>query len=297
MDLSIIIVSHNTEKLTTQCLDSLLASNDTLEKEIIVVNNNSQDGTTATITENYPSVRLIQNDQNVGFARANNQAVEQASGAYILLLNSDTIVFPDTLVQFYTAVKRLNSTVASCMLLNPDKTIQAQGGSLPTLANLAMWMLFIDDIPFINQFVTPYQQRRKTFFESDRHMGWVGGTALMVDRKLYIQVGGLDESIFMYGEDVEFCLRMKQRGFTCDYFCKPKIIHLGQGSGTSANAIIGEYKGLMTLFKKHYSWMKLNIVKVLLIIGGLLRILVFGIMLRDESKKHIYKQAVAVARQ
>jgi len=295
MDLSIIIVSYNTKKVFQDCLQSIKNSQDKLKKEVIVVDNNSSDDSPTMVRKKFPDYKFIVNKSNLGFAKANNIAVQQAKGKYVWLLNSDTILKPDTIDKLLNLAKQHQSHIASCQLLNQDNTIQPQGGFLPKLfTNLAAWMFFIDDIPLIKYFLKPYQQRSLSFFKKDQHPGWLAGTALLIKRSLYQQLKGLDENIFMYGEDVEFCLRASQQNIKPDYFHQPKLVHLGQASPGS-QAIIGEYQGLKYIFKKHKPKYQYPLLRLLLKIGALLRIIIFAIILRDKQKKQTYEKAFKLA--
>jgi hypothetical protein len=295
MHLSIIIVSYNTKKLLKACLLSLHQFEDLNSMEIIVVDNASTDGSPEMIKKSFPLVKLITNQQNLGFSKANNQGSKVASGQYLVLLNSDTLLTSPALSQLLALTAQAKVDIATCRLLNPDDSIQPQGGALPTFSNLFAWMLFIDDLPFLNQFIARYQQRDPNYFLSDHSMGWVGGTVMMIKSKIYHQLQGLDEHIFMYGEDVEFCYRAHQQGLSTQYFSQPHIIHLGQKSGSEGNAIVGEFTGLIYLFTKHRRLFSTIILRLLLILGALLRILVFGIIRTDEEKFRSYHQALEVA--
>lgn len=295
MDLSIIIVNFNTQKLLKDCLQSIEASQGNGSWEIIVVDNHSTDQSISMVKKFFPAVKIIANKTNEGFAKANNRGVKQARGDYILLLNSDTIVKKDALNTLLSCVKQSHADIASCKLLHPNGTIQPQGGFLPRLSNIAAWMLCIDDIPGISRLIKPYQQTSQAFFMRDQQPGWVSGTALIVNRSTYNKLHGFDEHFFMYGEDVDFCLRAQKQGFRVNYFSQPEITHLGQGSGNSRGALIGEYKGLQYIFRQHKPAWELPILRILLKTGALCRILLFGIIKRDVQKKQIYQQAYTVA--
>lgn len=295
MDLSIIIVSYNTKKVLEDCLQTIAASNDTLKKEVIVVDNASSDGSLEMVKNKFSQYKAIASGANIGFARANNLGVKQAQGDYVWLLNSDTLLQPDTITQLMELVKKNRSQIASCRLLNKDGTIQPQGGFLPALGRLAAWMLFIDDLPIIKLFFKPYHQNLISFFQQNQHPGWLAGTALLVKRRLYNQLHGLDKDIFMYAEDVEFCLRAAKKGVRLDYFAAPQLTHLGQASGSSRRAVLGEYEGLKYIYQKHQAKWEYPFLRLLLKIGALLRIIIFGIILKDETKKSIYQEAFKLA--
>jgi hypothetical protein len=213
----------------------------------------------------------------------------------VWLLNSDTLLKPNTIQTLVDVVEENGVEIASCKLLNNDGTIQQQGGYLPNLLNLFAWMLFLDDIPLVKRLFKPYQQRNRGFFRKNQKVGWLGGTALLVKRDLYNKMGGLDEKIFMYGEDVDFAIRAKKMGVPIYYFSEPSLTHLGQASGSSKGAVIGEFKGLKYVYRKHKSWPQLLILRTLLKIGALMRILVFGYLIGDKERKDVYSEAFKVA--
>ncbi len=121
--------------------------------------------------------------------------------------------------------------------------------------------------------------------EQDQRPGWLAGTALLIKREIYDQLHGLDDHIFMYGEDVEFCLRAKAEGIEVDYFQAPKLIHLGQASGSSRAAILGEYKGLKYIYQKHQPAWQYFCLRLLLKVGALLRLIIFRNPIYAEAFK------------
>jgi hypothetical protein len=288
MHLSIIIVSYNTQELVCKCLDSIIQSNDRLKKEVIVVDNHSTDATVSVVREKYPWVQLVVNPENYGFGRANNLAAAKAQGKYLLFLNSDTLVFPDSLTELYDKAVAADSDLASCRLVNADGSTQPQGGALPTLFKVFLWQFFIDDLPGVNVLTLPYQQRRATYFNLPQKPGWLAATALLVKKTTFSSLHGFDDRIFMYAEDVELCYRAQKAHHSINYFPSPYFSHLGQGSGSSQTAIVGEYQGLIYLYSKHRSALAQFCLKCYLKIGSLLRLFVFGIIQKDENKKVIY---------
>lgn len=287
MDLSIIIINYKTKKITADCLETIKRSNDNLTKEVIVVDNGSEDGSVKYLKHKFPQYQVYTSGGNLGFAQGNNFGVTKASGKYIWLLNSDTLIKPNTISTLMECVKRHDTQLASCQLLNPDGSIQPQGGCLPDLWRLALWMLFIDDLPLLKNILKPYHQNLKSFFQSDQHPGWLAGTALLTTRDLYQKLSGLDKNIFMYGEDVDFCFRAAKQGIRVDYFCQPQLTHLGQASGSGRGAILGEYKGLKYIYQQHKSARQYLALRLLLKLGALLRLIVF--------RNKIYAEAFLLA--
>jgi len=287
MDLSIIIINYKTKAITADCLETIKKSRDNLQKEVIVIDNGSEDGSVEYLKKKFPQYSVYSSGNNLGFAQGNNFGVNKAIGKYIWLLNSDTLIKPSTISTLMKLAVKNNSDIASCQLLNSDETIQPQGGYLPDLWRLALWMLFIDDLPLIKSLVKPYHQNLKSFFQFDQHPGWLGGTALLIRHDIYEKLNGLDNHIFMYGEDVEFCLRAKQQAIRIDYFSQPQLTHLGQGSGSSRGAILGEYKGLKYIYQKHQPVWQCLALRLLLKVGALLRLIIF--------RNRIYAEAFQLA--
>lgn len=277
MELSVIIVSYNTKELLEKCLESVRASSlDKTAYEVIVVDNGSTDGSAKLAT--------IKNTDNKGYAAANNQGIKKARGEYILLLNSDTEITPtalEELIKFMDSHPRAG--IASAQLLNPDGSIQPSGGCLPRLSNIALWMFFIDG----------YHIQNPSFYTTTREVGWVQGAALIMKK----QVSLLDENIFMYGEDVELCMRAHKDGWEIWHVAEAKVTHQAfqSSGGISSNALLGEYQGLIYLFKKHKPSWEVPILKLLLQAGALLRMLLFGTILRDTRKYAVYKKAFKLA--
>lgn len=308
--LSIIIVSYNTADLTAQTLSSIKLS---LEKsellnstEVFIVDNNSSDNSIKKIKsfqKKFKHFKLIENKDNKGFSRANNQAAKLAKGEYLLLLNSDTIVQRKALENLIKGAKKHNLGISASRLLNQDHTVQPQGGNLPSLVTLFNHMFFLDDLPFIGKFF-PSTQNTGMNYKNHRKIckggqiqvtktGWVGGTAMLISHKLWDKVGPLDEKIFMYGEDIELCLRAKISGTKIGIVTSSLIVHLGSASSSSKNALLGELKGYNYIWKKHKPTWQYPFLKIILMAGVILRIVLFGMILRKPKGK-VYLEALKV---
>lgn len=323
VSLSVIIVSYNTAQLTTQAVNSVIQEVKQSgrlkdQTEVFVIDNNSQDDSykqLLKIKQDCPFLSVIRNDKNLGFSRANNLGIEQSRGEYILLLNSDTKVLSGSLDQLVKTMDQspVNASTAqlsshkskldhlgilAASLLNPDGSYQPQGGSLPNLFNLAMQMFFIDDLPFIGKLLPTLQETGKAarlirINQSQPYQkGWVAGTAMLIRRQVFNEIGLLDHNIFMYGEDVEFCLRAQNRHWDIAIDPQAKIIHYGSASSSSKQALLGEFKSLIYIWSKHKPNWQIYPAKTTLFLGALLRIFLFGTILRDKSKAGVYKQAL-----
>lgn len=296
MDVSVIVVNWNTKKLLSNCLDSVYKFTKNINFEVIVIDNNSTDGSQAFIKKTFPKVKLIENKENLGFAKANNQGIEQAKGEYIFLLNSDTYLIENSLqklVEFANTNKNLG--IIGPLLLNEDKSIQQSAGFTPNLPQIILWATFVDDLPF-GYLLNPYHIDNDQFYKKERKVGWLSGAALLIPKKVIKITGPLDGNIFMYGEDVEWCYRIEKSGFDVIFSPQTKIVHIGRGSSgkISQNAFLGEYKGLLYFYKKHKGHFSLQLLRLFLKIGALARIFIFHTLGRRELAK-VYVKAFKVA--
>ena len=301
MDISVIIVNWNTKKLLEACLRSIVEKIGEIGKvgdftyEVIIVDNGSEDGSQKMVKTKFPKVRLFENSQNLGFSKANNQGIKIAKGKYIFLLNSDTFFVENTLQKLIEhADKTENLGALGPMLLNEDKSIQQSVGFFPNLPQVFWWMSFIDDLPF-GSILRPYHVDHDSFYRNDQKVDWITGAAMFIPKSVIEKVGLLDEKIFMYGEDVDWCYRIKNAGFKIFYSPTTKLVHIGRGSAkkVSKNAILGEYKGLIYFYKKHKSTLSLQVLKSLLKIGAIGRILVFTLFGKRETAQ-FYVEALKV---
>lgn len=297
--LSVIIISYNTKELTIQTIESVFASTYP-SLEVIVVDNNSHDGSVEALQEKYgKKIHLIVNPDNRGFAYANNMGIRKASGEYVILLNSDTIVAPDALSAMVAALSSHPTVGAvAASLRYVDGRYQPQGGALPNVLNLAVWWLW--PLPGATPLIPQYQDPRDVVTS---HMGssgviirgWVGGTALVVKRDVYLEMHGLDEGIFMYAEDIDFCLRLKKQGLAVGIVPAAIITHIGSASAGSLNARLGEVKGLLYLFAKHKSTISQVVLRLIFIVGSLLRYVLFGILKRNKEARVLYSTVLRLS--
>jgi len=250
--ISIIIVSFNTKALLKKCLDSIKGNH-----EIIVVDNASTDGSAKMVKENFPKVKLIVNKKNLGFGAANNQGIKTASGDYLLLLNSDTVVINDAplkMADFLASNQQIG--VVGCRLLNPDGSLQPSAGPFPNL-KVAFAMLFLEH--WLKNLV-------RASYPQTAEVDWVMGAALMVKKEVIDKAGLMDEGIFMYMDEVEWCFRIKKAGFKVFFYSEAQITHVFGGSSKSGRQapIVNIYRGLIYLYQKHYSAYQLKILKFML---------------------------------
>ncbi len=229
LDLSIIIVTFNTVDLTLDCLASIRERVRGLSYEIIIADNNSRDGTSQAIEQNYPDAVLIRNKENIGFAKANNQAIKISKGRIILLLNSDTLICDDSIQKILLFMSE-NSEIGilSPKLKNFDGTTQLFGcGYFPTVRRIFNQLFLFARLLKKSSF---FRGVNKYTLDSSGYVDWVASTAMFIKREVIQLTGGLPEHYFMYLEDVEFCYVARQNGIGVYFKHDCSIKHLGMGS-------------------------------------------------------------------
>ncbi|HRY63514.1 MAG TPA: glycosyltransferase family 2 protein, partial [Patescibacteria group bacterium] len=230
MDLSIIIVSWQVKDLLQKCLGSLYQYTSGLKFEVFVVDNNSLDGTIEMVRQEFPQVNLIVNTQNLGFARANNQALKLSAGRHVLLLNPDTEFFDNALGQIVELMdKNREWGIAGCKILNPDKTIQSSVRRFPGWFDQTLVLLKLHHLKFFKKSLNKYWA--KDFdYETVSVVDQVMGAFFMIRHSVLDQLGLWDEKYFYWFEEVDYCRRAKDAGFQVVYTPDPVIIHHGAAS-------------------------------------------------------------------
>ncbi len=246
IDVSIIVVNWNVRDLLRECLRSTLEDGGIAPDrlELIVVDNHSHDGSVEMVRAEFPRLPLIANTDNVGFGRANNQALPQCHGRYVLLLNPDTRVLPGALAAL---VRHMDETPAAavmgCRLLNADLSLQRwTGGAYPRLANVVNHYFFVDRLLPPSWRPMPLYLDRDV--RGDLDVDWVSGAAMILRAD---KLGGqlFNPHYFMYGEDMELCHRLKQAGGQVIYTPVASIVHY-QGESMKqqqASVMLSSLKG------------------------------------------------------
>ena len=256
MDLSIVIVNYNVKYFLEQCLTSVKNACKNIDNEIIIVDNNSVDGSIKMIHEKFPEVKIIENKENLGFSKANNQAIQIAQGKYILLLNPDTVVEEETF-----------SKILNFMNSNPDagglgvKMIDGKGKFLPEskrglpTPSVAFYKIFgfsriFPKSKIFGQYHLSYLDKNKV-----HEVAILSGAFFMIRKETLLKTGPLDETFFMYGEDIDLSYRIIKAGYKNYYFPLTRIIHY-KGESTkksSINYVIVFYNAMIIFAKKHFS--------------------------------------------
>ncbi len=246
MKLSVVIVSYNVRELLTACIDSVVKAAEGIDTEVFVVDNDSSDDTVEVIARDYPSVHLINNKENLGFSKANNIAIRQSAGEYVLLLNPDTVVAEGTLrgaVEFMDQHPEAGG--AGVRMHNADGTLAPESRrAVPTPMVAARKML-----GFTKRYYMSYLP-----WDKPGKIEVISGAFMMLRRKAIDQVGMLDEDFFMYGEDIDLSYRLLKGGWQNWYLPLDIIHYKGQSTVKSAFRYVHVfYQAMLIFFRKHYS--------------------------------------------
>ena len=263
IDLSIVIVSYNTKKITEDCLESISRSltGTKIKYEIIIVDNNSHDGspqlleTMSKDTKN--NLVYKQSGENLGFGRGNNLGVTIAQGKYVLLLNTDMIVLNRTIEKLYNFYVENENKVhfLGAKLLNQDLTPQPSACKFFTLPVVFATLLLKGD----------YWGLTRSSPDKFCQVDWISGACIMTTKKHYQRLKGFDKDIFMYMEEVDLLYRAKKLGLNTFFYPDSQIIHLGSASSNGKTfPILHVYKGFLFFYKKHYSIFHLLTLRLIL---------------------------------
>ena len=266
-DLSIIIVSYNVRFFTAQCIASIYQSDDHLTKEIIVVDNASDDGSVDFIRTHFPDVILIENEKNAGFGKANNQGFKLASGKHILILNPDTIVERDTLKVCFDFLEEHKEygAVGVKMIDGKGNFLPESRRSLPTLSGSFYKFSGVNKLFPASEVFNAYYMGDKPFDQShDTEV--LTGAFIYTRKELITRLEGFDEAYFMYGEDIDLCKRILDAGYKIRYIANTGITHFkGESTHKDTFAYIRSFYGAMkTYFNKNHhlqnrSWLNTGI--------------------------------------
>jgi len=244
LDLSICIVTLNAQQYLENCLDSIKKHADGLAYEIIVVDNGSSDETTQMLKEKYPEVVLIENEQNLGFAKPNNQAIAASQpGKYILLLNPDTLVYGSSLQGLVSfAEEHPKAGVVGPKVLNGDGTFQKhckRGEARPweTFCYFLGLSRLFPKAKFFSGYLQTYLDENET-----HEIPAISGCCMLIRRETFNTIGGLDEDLFAYQEDTEYCVRARKSGWKVYYTPDAQITHYGGKGGSRAQPYKAIYK-------------------------------------------------------
>lgn len=261
LQLTVIIVNWNVRDLLRSCLQSLPA--DLLESgvltpdsglEVVVVDNASSDGSVEMLHTEFPQVRLIANAANRGFGAANNQALAEAAGKYVLFLNPDTQVRPGAIERLLAFIdQRPQVACVGPRLLNPDGTIQPSRRSFPRLATFlvesTVLQRYLGGLGSVRDFY-----RGSASDEAPQQVDWLVGACLLVRRSVLDEVGPFDERFFMYSEEMELCYRFRRAGYEVWYVPEAEVVH-HEGASSRQDLFrrnVNFHESRFRFFEKHH---------------------------------------------
>jgi GT2 family glycosyltransferase/lipopolysaccharide/colanic/teichoic acid biosynthesis glycosyltransferase len=286
-ELSIIIVSYNVRAFLLHCLESVHRATENIRAEIYVVDNASADGSVQAIKSHFPDVKLIKNDKNLGFAAANNLALKKTSGKYVLFLNPDTVVQEDTFSSLLNFMgNNPQAGAVTCKILNPDGSFSVDSRhSIPSPLT-AFWKLIGLNRIFPKSKI--FGRYNLTYLDPDEinSVDAISGSIMFIRKDTIDDVGPLDESFFMYCEDIDYCYRITQAGWQIYYFPETQIIHY-KGESTKRSDldyVINFNKSLYLFYKKHFQHRYVRVFSLGILAGVFIRGIT--IFLKNIMRKH-----------
>lgn len=256
-ELSVILVSFNDWIHLEKCLQSLLVVPPEINMEVVVVDNNSSDGSPGLIKDRFPEVKLIRNENNLGFARACNLGIQASAGEFVLFLNNDTIANVQALSLLLEKIRE-NSSIGAVgpALLSGQKNYQVSFGK---------------KVNFFSEFIQKgffnlYYAKKLKSDSKVRDVDWLSAACLLARRKALEEVGCFDENYFLYFEDIDLCYKIKQSDWILLFLPQAHIIHFG-GTSTSALKISSRYhyrKSQIYFYRKHNSRLSQSLLRIYL---------------------------------
>jgi len=251
MDLSVIIVSWKVRDLLKKCLESIRSAQGDLSLEIFVVDNDSQDSTVEMVKNEFPNVKLIINDKNLGFAKANNLALRQSRGEYVLLLNPDTELNSEALGHSLEFMRHNSDCgILGAKMFYPDGSLQPSVRRFPTIWPIILMLL---KLPKIFPHLKPVDKYLAADFDynKEQEVDQVMGAFMLMPKAVLDKVGLLDERFFVWFEEVDLCRRVKSAGYKIIYSPDISVIHHG-GKSFGQQAVIKNQQLFFTSALKYF---------------------------------------------
>lgn len=293
--MAVCIVSYNTCKLLRSCLQSVSSNNG---NEIWVVDNHSSDGSREMVRAEFPTVELVEVENNIGYGAAADLAISLSNTPYILLLNSDTILHSDTLDRLSEYLDKSPGVgVVGPRIININGTLQPSCFPMPTPLQIFFDISQLNQL--INRIPSIREQNYRTWSHThNRAVPWVQGSALAIRREAYEAVGGFDKAFFMYYEEADLCYRMTNAGWGIHFSPVTEVIHIGAASTNQSRAKmeLQYYKSLALFYHKHFSGLQL-IEMVLLVkwvaIARLIRDSILLLLSHPDNRPNLTAKIVA----
>jgi O-antigen biosynthesis protein len=291
MDVSVCIVNWNTRELLFNCIDSIQKKTSGVSFEIIVVDNNSHDGSVEMIKQHYPYCKLIASKENMGFSRGNNAGLKEASGKYIIFLNPDTMLATNALFGMFQFMENDRDVGAvGCKLLNQDGSIQLIcARTFPTLWNQFCYLMLLNRLFPMSKLFGTIEMGYWNHIDS-RDVDCLSGACIFARKQIIEKLKGFDDMFFMYAEDVDLCYRIGKEGWRLYYLANEAIYHLeGQSSKQKTQkffSIIAQRDSTQYFFLKHFGKAQAYLYKLITCVGSIYRLLliIFGSIIINKDK-------------
>lgn len=297
MDLSICIVNWNTKDFLRRCLRSIYQETTGIDFEIIVADNASQDGSTEMVGEEFPHCKVVRNTKNLGFSKANNLAIAQASGRYIAFLNPDTEVKTRALVgmtRFLEANPQYGAV--GCKVLDRNGAVQpACARDFPTPLGQLRYLLLVDHL---SGWLGAFAGADAGYLDARRDVDCLSGACMVARSEIIDRLGGFNEGYFMYGEDIDLCYRIRKEGWLIHYLADREIYHLGGASssqrGSVSSIAVTMHESDYKFLKDNYGKSKADQFRTCVLVGSALRMALLGLLLPALSICRISQRQVSV---
>lgn len=271
---SVIVISYNTREMTLECLRALADDMKGMPWELWVVDNASSDGSAEAVKETFPEARVIVNEHNAGFGAANNQAIRQAQGQYLLLVNSDAFVQPGAVEAL---VSHLDThpgvAVVGPKLLNPDGSLQQSCYRFPSPVRAWLENLWISAVCSPGSILGDY---RRWQHNEQRNVDWVIGACMLVRAEALQSAGLFDERFFMYAEETDWQKRIRSCGWQVHFEPAAMVSHIGGASGAFGGLNQQAFESLDRYQLKHHGRLGLFAFRLAMVVGCTMRVVVWG---------------------
>ncbi|MBR2017418.1 MAG: glycosyltransferase family 2 protein [Prevotella sp.] len=289
MKLTVIIVNYNVKFFVEQCLDSLERALDGIDSEVFVVDNHSSDGSIEYLKPRFPKVIFIESNHNLGFARANNMAIRQAEGQYVLLLNPDTFVGEQTIkqaIEFMDQHPKVGGAGVKMFNTDGTKALESRRGLPTPLTSFYKMCGLCSKFPESRRFGKYYMGYLS--WDKPERIDIISGAFCLMRKEALDKAGHLDEDFFMYGEDIDLSYRLLKAGYDNWYLPLPILHYKGESTHKSSFRYVHVfYQAMLIFFKKHYGHMRLWVtlpIKAAIYVRSAMALVS---MLTDKAKKSL----------
>jgi N-acetylglucosaminyl-diphospho-decaprenol L-rhamnosyltransferase len=251
-DLAVVIVNYNAGEFLHRCLSSVMAAGGDIALDVVVVDNASRDGSASVAAGAHPEIRLIENRDNRGFAAAANQGISATDAPFVFLLNPDAEITGGTLAALVKVAREHSRAGAvGCLVRNPDGTIQPSARRVPRLFE-ALMHAFLGPVRPGNRWSRSYTMAEWDR-STEREVEWISGSAMLLRREAFAEVGAFDEGYFMYVEDVDLCTRLRSAGWEVLFSPEVEAVHaIGVSArGQSRRMAFAHSASIYRYFEKH----------------------------------------------